>query len=221
MEIVIKQLYLQEDFYWKIRNSYEKSYVRPIYWNPYNTSGEFLKHLNKWKHAICYGLKNSIFKMSIHKEATRTCSVTQSCLTVTMDCSTPGFPVLHYLLEFAQSHVHWVSDAILSVVPFSSHLQSFPASESFAMSQFFASGGQSIGVSASTSVLPMNVSFRIDWLDLLAVQGTLKNLLQDQFKSINSSVLSLLYGPTLTSIHDYWKNHSFDYRIFVSKVKDR
>ena len=69
-----------------------------------------------------------------------------------------------------------------SVIPFSSCLQSFPASGSFPMSQFFASGGQSIGVSASASVLPMNeysvISFRIDWLDLLAVQGTLKNLLQ-------------------------------------------
>jgi len=54
------------------------------------------------------------------------------------------------------------------------------------------------------------ISFRIDWLDLLAVQGTLKSLLwHPQFKSINSSVLSFLYSPTLTSIHDYWKNHSF------------
>ena len=55
------------------------------------------------------------------------------------------------------------------------------------------------------------ISFRTDWLDLLAVQGSLKSLLQyPQFKSINSSVLSFLYSPTLTSIHDYWKNHSVD-----------
>ena len=54
------------------------------------------------------------------------------------------------------------------------------------------------------------ISFRMDWLDLLAVQGALKRLLQQQFKSINSLVLSFLYSPTLTSIHDYWKNHSFD-----------
>ena len=53
------------------------------------------------------------------------------------------------------------------------------------------------------------ISFRIDWFDLLAVQGILKSLLQHQFKSINSSLLSLLYGPTLTSTHDYWKIHSF------------
>ena len=66
--------------------------------------------------------------------------------------------------------------------------------------------------SFSFSISPSNenlglISFRIDWFDCLAVQGTLKSLLQ--FKSINSSVLSLLYGPTLTSIHDYWKIHSY------------
>ena len=68
-----------------------------------------------------------------------------------------------------------------SVILFSSCLQSFPASGAFPMSQFFTSGGQSIGASASASVLPMNIqdcSFRMDWLDLLAVQGTLKSLLQ-------------------------------------------
>ena len=68
-----------------------------------------------------------------------------------------------------------------SVVPFSSHLQSFPASGSFQMSQFFTSGGQSIGVSATKSVLPMNIqliSFKMNWLDLLTVQGTLKSFHQ-------------------------------------------
>ena len=54
------------------------------------------------------------------------------------------------------------------------------------------------------------ISFRIDWFDLHAVEGTLKSSPTPQFKSISSSALSLLYGPTLTSIHDYWKNHSFD-----------
>ena len=57
---------------------------------------------------------------------------------------------------------------------------------------------------------PGLISFRMDWLDLLAVQGTLKSSPIPQFKSINSSVLSFLYGPTLTSIPDYWTNHSFD-----------
>ena len=58
------------------------------------------------------------------------------------------------------------------------------------------------------------ISCRIDWFDLLAVQGTLT----PQFESINSSALSLLYGPALTSVHGYWENHSFDYMIFVSKI---
>ena len=69
--------------------------------------------------------------------------------------------------------------------------------------------------SFSFSISPSNeyselISFRMDWYDLLRVQGTLKPFLT-QFKGINLSVLSFLYGPTLTSIHDYWKNHSFDY----------
>ena len=69
--------------------------------------------------------------------------------------------------------------------------------------------------SFSFNISPSNaysglISFRMDWLDLPVVQGTLKSLLQSQFKSINSSTLSFLYSPTLTSIRDYWKNHSLD-----------
>ena len=83
------------------------------------------------------------------------------------------------------------------------------------MSQLFASGGQSIRNSASSISLFNEysglISFRMDMLDLLAVQGTLKSLLQDRSLKACSSVLSLLYGPTLTSTHDYRKNHSFDY----------
>ena len=118
-----------------------------------------------------------------------------------------GLPVLHHLLEFAQAHV-------LSVVPLSSCLQSFPASGSFPMIWLFISGGQSTGALASVSVLPMNIQgwFPLGWTGLISLQSkALKSLLQPQFKSINSLLLSLLYGPTLTSIHDYWKNHSFDY----------
>ena len=91
-------------------------------------------------------------------------------------CSKPGFPVLHHLLELAPTHVHWVSDTIQpslsSVAPFSSCLQSFPASGSFPMSQFFASGCQSIGASASTSVLLMNIQdwFPLGWTDLISFQ---------------------------------------------------
>ena len=84
-------------------------------------------------------------------------SVAQSCPTLCnpMNRSTPGLPVHHHLLEFTQTHVHWVSDAISSsVVPFSSCPQSLPASESFPMSQLFAWGGQRTGVSTLASFLP-------------------------------------------------------------------
>ena len=110
----------------------------------------------------------------------------------------------------------WCHPTISSfVVPFSSCLQSFPTSGSFPMSQLFASDGQSIGASALASVLPINIevwfTFRIDWFDLLVIQGSQESSPTPQFKSTHSSALSLLYGPTLTSIYDYWKNHSFDY----------
>ena len=100
-----------------------------------------------------------------------------------------------------------------SATPFSFCLQSFSASGSFPMSQLFTSVGQRIGASASASVLSMSIqliSFRMDLLDCLAVQETLESSPTPPFKSINSSALNFLYGPTLTSIHDYWKNHSFD-----------
>ena len=101
-----------------------------------------------------------------------------------------------------------------SVIPFSSCPQSFPSAGSFQMSQLFAPGGQSIGVSNSTSVLPMNTQdwSPIGWTGWISLQS--KQLSRvfstPQFKSTNSSVLSFLYSPTLTSIHDYWKNHSLD-----------
>ena len=109
----------------------------------------------------------------------------------------------------------WCHPTILSsVIPFLSHLRSFPASGSFLISQLFASGGQSIGVSASTSVLPKNtqdwsISFTMDWLDLLAVQGTLKSLLQHHSSKASILQCSAFFIVWLTSKHDYWKNHSF------------
>ena len=133
-------------------------------------------------------------------------SVAQSCLTLCdpMDCSTPGLPVRHQLPDSTQTHLYQVGDAIQpshplssSVILFSSRPQSFPASGSFPMSQLFASGGQSIGV-FSFNISPSNehsglISFRADWLDLLAVQGTLKSLLQHH----SSKASILLYSPTL------------------------
>ena len=146
--------------------------------------------------------------------------VAQLCLTLCnpMDCSMLGFPVHYQFLELAQTHVHGVGDAIQPSHPLSSPLsscpQSFPASGSFPVSQFFTSGGQSIEVSASASVLPMNIQ---DWFPLgvtswisLQSKGLSRVFSTPQIKSINSSALSFLYSSTLTSIHDYWKNHSFD-----------
>ena len=96
-----------------------------------------------------------------------------------------------------------------SVVPFSSCLQSCPASGSFPMSQLFSSGGQSIGASALASVLPMSIqdSFPLDLVGLIFLQSkdSQESSPTPQFKSINSSVLSFLHSPTLTTIHDLEK----------------
>ena len=145
------------------------------------------------------------------------CSVTQTCPTLCdpMDGSTPSFPVLHCLLEFAHTHVHWVDDAIqlphLSVS--SSCPQSFPASGSFPMSQLSASGGQELQLQHQSFQWILRVDFSLGLTGLIS-------LLSKGLSRVFSSTtvwkhlffsLSLLYGPTLTSIRDYWKNHSFDY----------
>ena len=105
-------------------------------------------------------------------------SVAQSCPTLCdpMNRGTPGLPVHHQLPESTQTHVHWVSDAIQPSHPLSSPScpQSFPASGSFQMSQLFTSGGQSIGVSASKSVLPMNTQDwpPSEWTGWISLQST-------------------------------------------------
>ena len=134
-----------------------------------------------------------------------------------MDRSVPGFPVLHCPPGFAQTHVHWVTDAIQPSLPLPS-----PSPPAFNLSQ--ASGVfQWDGCSHQMAkVLDLQFQqqsfqwlFRIDGIDLLAVQEFFQT---PQFKRINFSLLSLLYGTTLTSIHDYWKNHSLNKWTFVSKV---
>ena len=106
-------------------------------------------------------------------------------LCYTMDCSTPSLPVHHQLLELPQTHIHQVSDAIQPSHPLSSPsppVLNLSQHKGLFQCQFFTSSGQNIGVSASASVLPMNysglISFRMDWLDFLVVQGILKSLLQ-------------------------------------------
>ena len=147
-------------------------------------------------------------------------SVTQSCRTVcnTMESSTSGLPVHHQLPEFTQTHVHLVGDAIQPSHPLSS-----PSPSSFNLSHHHGLFKSVLCIrwpkywSFSFSISPSNeysglIPFRMDWLDLLAVQGTHKSLLQHHSsKSINYLALSFLYSPTLTSIHDYWKNQSLYY----------
>ena len=148
------------------------------------------------------------------------CSVVQSCLIPCdpMDCSMPGFPVLYHLLKLAQTHVHWVNDAIQSSLPLLS-----PSPPAFYLSQNqdpFQWVSSSHQVAKVLELQLQNQSFqwifRVDFLyDWVVWFPCSPRNSQDssptpQFESINSSVPNLLYGPTLTSIHDYWENHSFD-----------
>ena len=122
-------------------------------------------------------------------------------------CPSPS-PGVH---SNSRSSSWWCHPVILSsAIPFSSCPQSLPASESFPMSQLCIRWPKYWNF--SFSIIPSKeharLISRMDWLDLLAVQGTLESSPTPQFKSINSSALSLLYSPTLTSIHDHRKNHS-------------
>ena len=146
-------------------------------------------------------------------------SVTQSCLTPCnpMDCSTPGLPVHYQLPEFTQTHVHWIGDAIQP-----SHLLSPTSAPAFNLSQH---QGLFKWVSSLHQVLEFQLqheSFqwiaRTDFLNEYSglvgspcsPRDSQESSPTPQFKSINSSALSFLYSLNLTSIHDYWKNHSFD-----------
>ena len=152
-------------------------------------------------------------------EASKTCLVVVQLLIHVQLFATTWIAARQVSLSFTVS-LSWLNSCPFnswcrptissSVVPFSSCLQSSPASESFPMSCLFASGGQSIGASVSASVLPMNIqgSFPLELTGLIS-------LLSNGHARVSSSTtiqkhLSLLCDPTLTSVHDYWKNHSFD-----------
>ena len=132
--------------------------------------------------------------------------VAQSCPTLCdpMNCSMLGLPVHHQLLESTQTHIHWVGDDIQPSHPLSSL---FPPTYNLSSIRVF-SNESALSIrwpkywSFSFNISPANehpglISFRMDWLT-------------PQFRNINSSALSFLYSPTLTSIHDQWKNHSLD-----------
>ena len=137
-------------------------------------------------------------------------SVAQSCPTLydPMNCSMPGLPVHHQLPEFTQTHVHWVGDDIQPshpVVPFSSCPQSFPASGSFQMRWYFHIRWPKYW-SFSFSISPSNehpglISFRMDWLDLLAVQRTLKSLLQHHSSKASILRCSAFFVVQLSHLH--------------------
>ena len=147
-------------------------------------------------------------------------SVAQSCLTLCdpMNCSTPGLPVHHQLLELTQTHVHWVGDAIQPFHPLSSpSLPAFNLSQHQGLFQWVSSSHQ---VAKGLEFLLQRQSFQwifrtdflLDWLvgSPCSPRNSQESSPTLQFVSINSLALSFLYSPTFTSIHDYCKNHSFD-----------
>ena len=136
---------------------------------------------------------------------------------VLWDCSTPSFPVHHQLPELAQTHdssSQWCHPAISSsVVPFSSYLQSFPASGSFPRSKFFTSGGQSIGVSASASVRAMNIQdwFPLGWIGWISLQSKgLSRVFSNTTIQKHQFFSSISMDVQLRCMHDCWKNDNFD-----------
>ena len=144
------------------------------------------------------------------------CSVTQLSLTLwnLMDCSMPGFPVLHYLPEFAQTHVHWVKDAINHLIlcrPLLLLSSTFSSIRVFSNESALRIRWPKL-LEFCFNISPSNehpglISFRMDWMDLLEVEGSSPT---PQFKSINSSAFGFLHSPTLKSVHDHWKNHNLD-----------
>ena len=140
-------------------------------------------------------------------------SVVQSCPTFCdpRNCSTAGFSVHHQLTELAQTHVHWVGDAIQSSYPLWS-LQSFPASGSFPI-RWPKYCSCSFSISPSNEYLGL-ISFKIDWLDLLAVQGTLKSLLQH-----HTSLCSLFGRKAMTNLDSIFKSRDITFPTKVCLVK--
>ena len=144
--------------------------------------------------------------------------VAEFCLTLCnpMNCSMPGSSNLHYLREFAQTHIHWVSDAIQP-----SHPPWPPPPPALSLSQYqsFQWVGSSHQVAKVLELQHQSfqwivtIDFLEDWLvwSPCCPRDSQESSLAPEFKSISSSALSLLYGPTLTAILDTWKNHSFEF----------
>ena len=166
---------------------------------------------------FAYLILNGSFATDPHFTEVQFSSVTQSCpnLCDPTDCSSLGFLVVHYLLEFTQTHVHWVGDAIQPSHPLSSPSPpTFNLSQHQGLFQLISSSHQVAKVLEFQLQHPVNTQ---DWSPLgwtgwiwspCSPRDSQESSPTLQFKSINSSVLSFLHSPTLTSIHDHWKNHS-------------
>ena len=181
---------------------------------------------------LCHYLLNTIYCLWGHSpwwdHSVQFSSVTQSCLTLCdpMDCSTPGFPVLHHLLEVARTHIHWVGDAIHQLVlccpllllpSVFSRIRVFP-NESVLRIRWPKYWSFSFNISPSNEY-PGLISFRMNWLDLLAVQGTLKSLLQHHSSKASILRCSALFIIQLS--HPYMtsgKTIALSRRTFVGKV---
>ena len=155
--------------------------------------------------------------LNITNDSLQFSSVAQSCPTLCdpMNRSTPGLPVHHQLPEFTQTHFHKVQSSHLILCHPNVLLPPIPPSIRVFSNESTLHMRWPKYWSLSFNIIPSKehpglISFRMDWLDLLAVQGTLESSPTPQFKSINSSELSFLHSPTLTSIHHHWKNHSLD-----------
>ena len=157
------------------------------------------------------------------KQLYHCCSVAKSSPIICdpMDCSILGFPILHYLPGFSQTHIHWVSDAIQP-----SHSLSPPSPSAFHLSQYQSLFQQVRSLHQVPKVLELQLQhqscqwifFRIDWFwSPCCPRDSQESSPAPQFESINSLALSLPYGPTLTSVHDCWKNHSWLYGPLCAK----
>ena len=159
-------------------------------------------------------------RVSVQFSSVQFSSVAQSCPTLCnpMNCSTPGLPVHHQLPEFTQTHVHQVSDAIQSSHPLSSPSPPAPNPSQhqglfhWVHSSHRVAKGLELQLQYQSFQWIVRTDFLEDWLagSPCCPRDSQESSPTPQFKSINSSALSFLYSPTLTSIHDYWKNHSFD-----------
>ena len=181
--------------------------------------------MNSVGHRLCQALVKALYMEFYHLCCC--CLVTKSRPTLCdhLDCSTPGFPVLHYLPDFVQIHVHWVGDAIRPSHPVSSlSPPAFTLCQHQGLFQWVISSHQAtkeLEIQLQSFQWIFRVDFLQDWLVSCpsCPKDSQESSPAPQFtEKINSLALSLLYGPTLTSVRDYWKTIALSIQTFVGKV---